>query len=460
MESSLQKKITLASLIKYTLPSVIMMIFFSFYTIVDGMFVSRFIGSNALSAVNIVFPVIYLVLGIGIMFATGGSAIVAKKMGEGKTKEARENFTLISISALVVGIIIEIITIVFMKEIIYTLGSTKDLYYNCREYLFYMIIFTPFIILKCYFDYFLVTAGEANLGLISGVIGGIVNIILDYVFIVNFNLGIKGAALATCIGYMVPSIIGIVYFLNKSNNLHFVKPKFKLNVITKSCSNGSSEMITQLSNAVTTFLYNLVLIKLLGEDGVAAITIILYVQLLLNSAYMGFVLGVQPRISYFYGSKDKEQIKNIIKYSIIIISLFAVFSFILSRQVSELLIMIFTPKGTSLFNIAHNAFMIFSISFLFNGINIFSSGMFTAFSNGKVSAIISLLRTFVLFVVGMMILPKLLGVNGVWLVVPFAETLTLIVSILYMYKYQKEYMYSNMFRKRKTEELDKLISVE
>lgn len=259
---------------------------------------------------------------------------------------------------------------------------------------------------------------------------------------------------------MVPSIIGIVYFLNKSNNLHFVKPKFKLNVITKSCSNGSSEMITQLSNAVTTFLYNLVLIKLLGEDGVAAITIILYVQLLLNSAYMGFVLGVQPRISYFYGSKDKEQIKNIIKYSIIIISLFAVFSFILSRQVSELLIMIFTPKGTSLFNIAHNAFMIFSISFLFNGINIFSSGMFTAFSNGKVSAIISLLRTFVLFVVGMMILPKLLGVNGVWLVVPFAETLTLIVSILYMYKYQKEYMYSNMFRKRKTEELDKLISIE
>ena len=292
MENSLQRRITPTSLIRYTLPTVIMMIFFSFYTIIDGMFISRFVGADALSASNIVFPVIYLVLGVGIMFATGGSAIVATKMGEGKTKEARENFTLIAISALVVGIIIEIITIVFMKEIIYVLGSTKELYFNCKEYLFYMIIFTPFIILKFYFDYFLVTAGAANLGLISGIAGGIVNIILDYVFIVNLNIGIKGAALATCIGYMVPSVIGIVYFFNKKYNLHFVKPKFKLNVITKSCSNGSSEMITQLSNAVTTFLYNLVLIKLLGEDGVAAITIILYVQLLLNSAYMGFVLGV------------------------------------------------------------------------------------------------------------------------------------------------------------------------
>jgi len=458
MENSLQRRITPTSLIRYTLPTIIMMIFFSFYTIIDGMFISRFVGADALSASNIVFPVIYLVLGVGIMFATGGSAIVATKMGEGKTKEARENFTLIAISALVVGIIIEIITIVFMKEIIYVLGSTKELYFNCKEYLFYMIIFTPFIILKFYFDYFLVTAGAANLGLISGIAGGIVNIILDYVFIAKLNMGVKGAALATCIGYMVPSIIGIVYFLNKKHNLHFVKPKFKLNIITKSCSNGSSEMVTQLSNAVTTFLYNLVLIKLLGEDGVASITIILYVQLLLNSAYMGFVSGVQPRISYGYGSKDEEQIENIIKYSVIILSVFALISFIFSRQISEVLIMIFTPKNTSLFDIAHNAFMIFSISFLFNGINIFTSGMFTAFSNGKISAILSLLRTFILFIIGMMILPSILGVNGVWLVVPFAELITLIISILYMYKYRKEYMYSNMFIKRKSEKIDELLS--
>ena len=459
MENSLQKKITFMSLIKYTFPTVVMMIFFSFYTIVDGIFISRFVGADALSASNIVFPVINLVLGVGIMFATGGSAIVATKMGEGEIKQARENFTLIAISALVLGIIIEIITIIFMKEIIYVLGSTDELYFNCKEYLFYMIIFTPFIILKFYFDYFLVTAGVPNLALISGVLGGIVNIILDYVFIVKLNMGIRGAALATCIGYMVPSIIGIVYFLNKKHNLHFVKPKLELNVITKSSSNGMSEMITQLASAVTTFLYNIVLIKLLGEDGIASITIILYVQLLLNSAYMGFVSGVQPRISYSYGSKDEKQITKLIKYSLVIIILFAVISFVLSRHLSEVLIMIFTPRTTSLFNIAHNAFILFSISFLIDGINIFASGMFTAFSNGKVSAIISVLRTFILVIVGMMILPNLFGVNGVWLVVPFAEVVTLIVSILYIYKYRKEYMYSNMFMKMKSEEVDKLISI-
>ncbi len=448
MNNTLQNKITCTSLIRYTLPTIIMMVFFSCYTIIDGMFISRFVSSNALSALNIVFPVINLLLGVGIMFATGGSAIVAKKMGEGKIKEARENFSLITISALIMGFIIEIITLIFMKDIIYALGSTDALYFNCKEYLLYMILFTPFIILKMYFDYFLVTAGAAKLGLISGILGGIVNIILDYVFIVNMNMGIRGAALATCIGYMVTSFIGIFYCLNKKNNLHFVKPKFNLNVITKSCSNGSSEMVTQLASAVTTFVYNIVLIKLMGEDGVAAITIILYVQMLLNSTYMGFVSGVQPRISYNYGSKNEEQITKLIKYSLILNLVFGIITFIGSRSMSELLITIFTPKNTNLFNISLNAFMLFSISFIFNGVNIFASGMFTAFSNGKVSAIISSLRTFVLFIVGIIILPNFLGVNGVWLVVPFAEVLTLIISFVYIYKYRKEYMYESMFKKK------------
>lgn len=448
MNNTLQNKITLTSLIRYTLPTIIMMVFFSCYTIIDGMFISRFVSSNALSALNIVFPVINLVLGVGIMFATGGSAIVAKKMGEGKIEEARENFSLITISSLIMGFIIEIITIIFMKDIIYALGSTDSLYFNCKEYLLYMILFTPFIILKIYFDYFLVTAGAAKLGLISGILGGIVNMILDYVFIVNMDMGIRGAALATCIGYMVTSFIGIFYCLNKKNNLHFVKPKFNLNVITKSCSNGSSEMVTQLATAVTTFVYNIVLIKLMGEDGVAAITIVLYVQMLLNSTYMGFVSGVQPRISYNYGSKNEEQITKLIKYSLILNLVFGIITFIGSRSMSELLITIFTPKNTNLFNISLNAFMLFSISFIFNGVNIFASGMFTAFSNGKVSAIISSLRTFVLFIVGIVILPNFLGVDGVWLVVPFAEVLTLIISFVYIYKYRKEYMYESMFKKK------------
>lgn len=445
MENSLEKKVTLTSLIKYTLPTVVMMMFFSLYTIVDGMFISKFVGANALSATNIVYPVINILIGIGVMFATGGSAIVAKTMGENKNEDAREYFTIITISAIVVGIVVEIICIIFMKDIIYALGSTESLYYNCKEYLFFMIIFTPFIILKLYFDYFLVTAGVANLGLLSSVAGGILNIVLDYVFIAEFNMGVRGAALATCIGYVVPSLVGIIYFFNKNNLLHFVKPKLNINVILRSCSNGISEMVTQISSALTTFLFNIVMIKFLGEDGVAAITIMLYIQFLLNSAYLGFTSGVSPRISYNYGRQDEKQVENLFKYSLIIICVFGLVTFFMSRAMSEILISLFAEKGSSLFDISHNGFMIFSIAFLVAGINIFGSGMFTAFSNGKISAILSFMRTFVFFLMGIFILPRIMGVNGVWLVVPFAEVSTMIVSLTFMYKYKKTYLYDNVF---------------
>lgn len=443
MENLLEKKVTLTSLIKYTLPTVIMMMFFSLYTIVDGMFISRFVGANALSSTNIVYPVINILIGIGVMFATGGSAIVAKTMGENKNEEAREYFTLITISAIIVGIVVEIICIIFINDIIYALGSTKSLFFYCKEYLFFMIIFTPFIILKLYFDYFLVTAGVPNLGLLSSVAGGILNIVLDYVFIVQLNMGVKGAALATCIGYVLPSIVGVIYFFNKNNLLHFVKPKFNFKIISRSCSNGMSEMVTQISSGLTTFLFNIVMIKFLGEEGVAAITIILYMQFLLNAAYLGFTSGVSPRISYNYGRQDENQVGNLFKYSIIIISAFGVITFIMSRAMSEILISLFATKGSTLFEISHNGFMIFSISFLVAGINIFGSGMFTAFSNGKISAILSLLRTFIFFLVGIFVLPRVMGVDGVWLVVPFAEVATMIVSLIFMYKYKKEYLYEN-----------------
>lgn len=445
MENLLEKKVTLTSLIKYTLPTVIMMMFFSLYTIVDGMFISRFVGANALSSTNIVYPVINILIGIGVMFATGGSAIVAKTMGENKNEEAREYFTLITISTIIVGIVVEIICIIFINDIIYALGSTKSLFFYCKEYLFFMIIFTPFIILKLYFDYFLVTAGVPNLGLLSSVAGGILNIVLDYVFIVQLNMGVKGAALATCIGYVLPSIVGVIYFFNKNNLLHFVKPKFNFKIISRSCSNGMSEMVTQISSGLTTFLFNIVMIKFLGEEGVAAITIMLYMQFLLNAAYLGFTSGVSPRISYNYGRQDENQVGNLFKYSIIIISAFGVITFIMSRAMSEILISLFATKGSTLFEISHNGFMIFSISFLVAGINIFGSGMFTAFSNGKISAILSLLRTFIFFLMGIFVLPRVMGVDGVWLVVPFAEVATMIVSLIFMYKYKKEYLYENAF---------------
>lgn len=445
MQNALQNKVSFLSLIKYTFPTVVMMVFFSLYTIIDGMFVSRFVGANALSATNVVFPVISILIGIGIMFATGGSAIVAKYMGEGKNDEAKESFSLITLSTLICGGIVAILALFFIKDIIYALGATDLLYSYGHNYLFTMLIFTPFILLKVYFDYFLVTAGAPKLGLISSVTGGIVNIILDYVFVVSFNLGVTGVALATCIGYVLPSIIAIIYFTKKTNTLYFVKPKFNFNVIKDSCINGSSEMVTQLSSAVTTFLYNVTMLKFLGEDGIAAITIILYIQFLLNAAYLGFTSGASPRISFNYGSQNKEQVQKLIKYSYIIIFIFSISSFVIARGLSEALIATFTAKGTNLFDITLNGFIIFSIGFLVSGLNIFTCGMFTAFSNGKVSALLSLLRTFILFTLGIVVLPFLFHINGVWLVVPFAEFSTLIFSIVFLYKYRNQYMYDNLF---------------
>lgn len=441
MSNSLENKISLTSLIKYTFPTVIMMVFFSLSTIIDGIFVSRYVGANALSATNIVYPVINILIGISIMFATGGNAIVAKYMGEGKNQEAKETFTLITLSALVAGLIVAILSIIFIKDIIYALGATDNLYKNCFDYLIVFLIFAPVMISKLFFDYFLVTAGVPKLGLISSVSGGVINIILDYLFIVDFKMGALGAALATCVSYALPAMVGVIYFSRKSNVLCFAKPKFNMKLILDSCMNGSSEMVTQMSGAVTTFLYNAAMLKFLGEDGVASITIILYVQFLLNSAYIGFTSGVSPRISYNYGSRDDEQIRKIVKYSFTIVCVFAAFIFISSRSFSNVIIGMFSPKGTALYDITLNGFMIFSFNFLVVGMNIFTSGMFTAFSNGKVSALLSILRTFILFTIGIVTLPRFLGVNGVWMVVPFAEFTTLIVSLFFINKYKYIYMY-------------------
>ncbi|RDY24208.1 MATE family efflux transporter [Romboutsia maritimum] len=444
MNNSLGKKVTFFSLIKYTFPTMVMMVFISLYTIIDGIFVSRFVGSNALSATNIVYPIINILIGISIMLATGGNAMVARLMGEGKVEEAKESFSLIIITALIFGCIISVICLLFLNQIIYALGSTDILYDYCSSYLSIMLLCTPVIILELLFEYFLVTAGRPNLGLLSSIIGGVTNIVLDYVFIVPLNMGIKGAAIATCIGYAIPSIIGILYFSNKSNNLHFVKPKFNLKLILSSCSNGSSEMVTQMSSAITTYLYNIIMLRFLGENGVASITIILYSKFLLTSAYLGFTSGVSPRISYNYGSNDKKQLQKIIKYSYLFIFTLSVASFIVSKMLSTALISIFTGKGTKFYNITLNGFNLFSFSFLICGINIFTSGMFTAFSNGKISAILSFLRTFVFFIIEILVLPVLFGINGAWLVIPISEIFTLVFSIFYFFKYKEIYGYGTV----------------
>ena len=441
MNNELGRDINLTSLIKVTLPTIIMMVFFSLYSVIDGIFISRFVGPDALSATNIIFPIINLIIGISIMLATGGSAIVAKNMGEKKEDKAREYFTLIMTFALIIGVLLAIICLLFIKQIIYGLGSTENLYDFGYTYLSIMLLFTPVIILKLLFDYFLVTAGNPKLGLFCSILGGVTNIILDYLLIVTFDLGIAGAAIATCLGYAVTAIIGLVYFCNKKHTLHFVKFKFNKKVIIKSCTNGSSEMVTQLASAVTTFLYNIYMLKYLGESGVAAITIVLYAQFLLASAILGFTSGVAPRISYSYGSKNINLLKKLIKNSYIYLGIISIASFTIALLIAPIISAFFAGNGTDIYYITVHGFKLFSFSFLLCGINIFTSGMFTALSNGKVSAILSLLRTFVFFILGILILPPVLEVDGVWLVVVFAEILTLVASVYSLNK-NKSYIVS------------------
>ncbi len=301
------------SLIRFAFPSMVMMLFMGLYTIVDTIFVARFVDTNALSSINIVCPVINLIVGLGTMLATGGSAVVAKKMGNGNIRETRSNFTLIVVAGAVIGLLITAAGLVFLDEIIWGLGSSEILFPYCRDYLTIQLIFAAFNMMQVLYQNLFVTAGKPTLGLVLAVLAGTSNIVFDYVFIVLLQMGIKGAAIGTGIGYMIPSIIGTIFFLMKRSELHFCKPDMDASVLLKSCSNGVSELVSQCSTAVTTFLFNITMMKLLGEDGVAAITVLIYSQFLLTTLYIGFSMGTAPVVSYNYGSGNVKQLKKTVR---------------------------------------------------------------------------------------------------------------------------------------------------
>ncbi len=417
------------SLIQFAFPSIVMMLFMGLYTIVDTIFVARFVDIKALSSINIVCPVINIIVGLGTMLGAGGSAIVAKKMGSRKTDEARSNFTLIIITGIITGLVITVIGLLFLDELIWGLGASEILYPYCKDYLMIQLIFVVGNIMQVLYQNLFVTAGKPTLGLILSVLAGIANIIFDYIFIVLLKMGIKGAALGTGIGYMIPTVIGTIFFLTGTSELHFCKPQMDTYVLLKSCSNGASEMVSQLSTAVTTFLFNATMMKLLGEDGVAAITVIIYSGFLLTSLYIGFSMGVAPVISYNYGSGDVNQLKKVVRICFCFIMTISVFVFLFSFFAGETIAKIFAENNDNVFEITKMGFTIFSFSFLFSGCNIFSSALFTALSNGKTSATISFLRTFGFIMICLLVLPRFLKETGVWLAVPIAELLTLMLTI-------------------------------
>ncbi len=427
MSHSINQDITPLGLLKFAAPSIVMMVFMSLYTIVDGIFVSRFLGSNALSSLNIVYPVINVAIALSTMIGTGGSAIISKYLGEGKKERAREALTQFVVLAVVLSVVLLVFSEMFLTPVSRFLGASDVLLADCRVYLGASMLFAPACMLQVVFQSFMVTAGRPGLGLLLMTGAGISNMILDYVLIVPCQMGIAGAALATGIGQCIPAVVGLCFFLFSKQDLHFCRFKISGKEILNACYNGSSEMISQLSNAVITFLFNIVMMSLAGEHGVAAITILLYGQFLFNAAYMGFSIGISPIVGFQYGAGNRTKLRKIYRVSFVFVAISSIVVTVAAVFFSPAIVSVFTKEPRT-WELASVGFRMFAVNFLFSGINIASSGFFTALSNGKISALISFSRTLVFIVISLLILPRIFGIVGAWIAVPVAEFLTLMIS--------------------------------
>lgn len=442
MASSLSMRITFKNLITFTLPTIIMMIFTSMYTIVDGIFVSRLINTDALSAVNIVWPFIGAAIGVGTMFGTGMSAIVSIKNGSGRNREANTNFTFLFIVLAALSSVFAILSFLFIDKIVIFLGANEAIYDYCYDYGIVSSFFIPFCMLQMYVQSSILADGKPMMVLAVSLTGGVTNIILDYVFIKICGMGVSGAAAATGIGYTLQTLFGIVYFsANKKGLIHFVRPQSDIKMLLSAMANGSSEMVSNLSSSITTLLFNLTMMHFLGQDGVAAITVVLYIDFFLVAVALGYSMGIAPVISYNYGAEDKAKLRKLFNISVNFIGIFSVTVTALTIIFRGPLVGSFAKQDTPVYEMAKWGMLLFASGYLFKGYNIFASSLFTAYSNGKISAVLSFVRTFGLTVLFIIAFAWILGVNGIWIAVPAAECLTLILAVYYIFKYRHRYYY-------------------
>ena len=396
-------------LLKFTFPTIIMLVISSIYGVVDGYFVSNFVGKTAFTAVNFIMPFLLILGCVGFLFGTGGGALIAKTMGEGKKEEANEQFSLLIVTSAGCGIILAVLGIVTMPWIASAMGADGQLLTDSILYGCVVIIAIPAYILQCEFQCLFATAEKPKLGLYVAIMAGITNIVLDALFITVFKWGLVGAALATAIGQYVGGIIPLLYFSRQNNSLlKFKKPKFDCDVLKKTVANGSSELMTNVSTSVVSMLYNAQLLKYAGEDGVASYGVLLYVALLFQAVFIGYSVGTAPIISYHYGAKNYDELKNLRKRSLIVIICFAVFMFIIGEFLSKPIAFIFVGYDNNLMEMTLRAFMIYSFSFLFSGFGVFGSSFFTALNDGLTSALIAFMRILVFQVVSVLIFPILL----------------------------------------------------
>ena len=433
---------TYKRLLKFTFPSMVMMGFTSVYGVVDGFFVSNFVCKTPFAAVNFIMPLLMILGCGGFMFGTGGSALIAKTMGEGRREKANELFSLIVYGALVCGIVITVLGLIFLRPAAVLMGAKGQLLEDSVFYGNIILLATPFYILQYEFQCLFATAGKPQLGLCITVASGFTNMILDGVFVAIFSWGLFGAAAATALSQFVGGVVPLIYFGQKNSSLlRLGTCKFDGKALIKTCANGSSELMSNISMSVVSMLYNIQLMKYAGENGVAAYGVLMYVSFIFQAVFIGYAVGGAPVIGYHYGAKHYEELRNLRKKSMRLMGMMSVTMFLAGQVLARPLSLVFVSYDRELLDMTVRGFFIFSFSFLLSGFSIFTSAFFTALNDGLTSALISFLRTLVFQSGAVLLFPLWWGLDGIWLSVVAAEVLAAVVMVLFLAGKRKVYHY-------------------
>lgn len=443
MQIQLSEHFTYGKLIRFCLPTVAMMIFTSVYGVVDGFFVSNYVGKTAFAGVNLIWPFLMIIGCFGFMIGTGGSALVSRTMGEGNSEKANRYFTMLFFLTLISGILLSVFGAVFIGPIARFLGATDEMLPYCIGYGSIMASFNFAFMLQFFFQSFFVTAGKPNLGFIATTVAGLCNIVLDWLFIAVFDFGVAGAAAASVIGQIIGGVLPVIYFARKNPSLlRFAKTKMELRPLVSSCANGSSELLSNISTSLVGMLYNARLMVFAGEDGISAYGVLMYTQMIFAAIFIGYAIGTAPIIGYHYGAANHAELKSLRRKSTFLMLSFGIVMMCLAWLLASPLSQFFVGYDEELLNVTKHAFYIFAFSFVLSGFNIFASSFFTALSNGAVSAAISFLRTCVFQVASVLLLPILLGgIDGIWWALSFAEAGAFIVSTVFLVANRKKYNY-------------------
>lgn len=442
MKIQLSDHFSYKRLIRFTMPSIVMMVFTSIYGVVDGFFVSNYVGKTPFTAVNFIMPFLMILGAVGFMFGTGGSALIAKTLGEGDKVRANRLFSLLVYLSLACGAVIAVLGIAFIRPIAQLLGAEGEMLENCVIYGRIVLLALPLYMLQYEFQSFFVTAEKPKLGLAATVASGVTNMVLDALFVAVFKWGLAGAAAATAISQAVGGVIPIIYFGRQNSSLlRLVKTKFDGAAVFKTCTNGSSELMSNISMSLVGMLYNAQLLKYAGQDGVAAYGVLMYVNMIFLAIFIGYSVGTASVIAYHYGAENRGELKSLLKKSVNIIVICSVGMLLMGELLAKPLSRIFVSYDRDLLDLTLQGFRIYSFSFLFAGMAIFGSSFFTALNNGLVSAIISFLRTVVFQVAAVIIFPLIWGIDGIWLSIVAAELMAVAVTEIFIVKLKSRYGY-------------------